>query len=74
MDVTFDHGEGAVLWDTNGKQYLDALSGIAVCGLGHAHPAVTSAIAEQAAKLVHTSNLFQIANQQLLADELCRIS
>jgi acetylornithine aminotransferase len=74
MDVTFDHGEGAVLWDTNGKQYLDALSGIAVCGLGHAHPAVTSAIAEQAAKLVHTSNLYQIANQQLLADELCRIS
>jgi acetylornithine aminotransferase len=74
MDVTFDHGEGATLWDTNGKQYLDALSGIAVCGLGHAHPAVTSAIAEQAAKLVHTSNLYRIANQQLLADELCRIS
>ncbi len=74
MDVTFDHGEGAILWDTNGKQYLDALSGIAVCGLGHAHPAVTSAIAGQAAKLVHTSNLYQIANQQQLADELCRIS
>jgi acetylornithine aminotransferase len=74
MDVTFDHGKGALLWDTNGKQYLDALSGIAVCGLGHAHPAVTSAIAEQAGKLVHTSNLYQIANQQLLADELCRIS
>ncbi|MGD8583111.1 MAG: acetylornithine transaminase [Gammaproteobacteria bacterium] len=74
MDVTFDHGEGAVLWDTSGKQYLDALSGIAVCGLGHAHPAVTSAISKQAAKLVHTSNLYQIANQQLLADELCRIS
>jgi acetylornithine aminotransferase len=74
MDVTFDHGEGAILWDTNGKQYLDALSGIAVCGLGHAHPAVTSAIAAQAAKLVHTSNLYQIENQQLLADELCRIS
>lgn len=74
MDVTFDHGQGAILWDTNGKQYLDALSGIAVCGLGHAHPAVTSAISEQAARLVHTSNLYQIANQQLLADELCRIS
>jgi acetylornithine aminotransferase len=74
MDVTFDHGEGAVLWDTSGKQYLDALSGIAVCGLGHAHPAVTSAISKQAAKLVHTSNLYQITNQQLLADELCRIS
>ena len=74
LDVTFDHGEGAILWDINGKQYLDALAGIAVCGLGHAHPAVTSAICEQAAKLVHTSNLYQIENQQLLADELCRIS
>ncbi len=74
MDVTFDHGEGAFLWDTDGKQYLDALAGIAVCGLGHAHPAVTAAISEQAAKLVHTSNLYQIANQQLLADELCRLS
>jgi acetylornithine/N-succinyldiaminopimelate aminotransferase len=74
MDVTFDHGEGAVLWDTEGKQYLDALAGIAVCGLGHAHPAVTAAVSEQAAKLVHTSNLYQIQNQQLLADELCRVS
>jgi acetylornithine aminotransferase len=74
MDVTFDSGDGAILWDTNGRQYLDALSGIAVCGLGHAHPAVTSAISEQAAKLVHTSNLYQIENQQLLADTLCRIS
>jgi acetylornithine aminotransferase len=74
MEVTFDHGEGAVLWDTDGNQYLDALAGIAVCGLGHAHPAVTSAISEQAAKLVHTSNLYRIENQQLLADELCRLS
>lgn len=74
MDVTFDHGEGAVLWDTEGRQYLDALAGIAVCGLGHAHPAVTAAITEQAAKLVHTSNLYQIQNQQRLADELCRLS
>jgi acetylornithine aminotransferase len=74
MDVTFDHGEGAILWDTDGKQYLDALAGIAVCGLGHAHPAVTAAISEQAAKLVHTSNLYRIENQQLLADELCRLS
>ncbi len=74
MDVTFDHGEGTILWDTNGKQYLDALAGIAVCGLGHAHPAVTAAVSQQASKLVHTSNLYQIENQQLLADELCRIS
>jgi len=74
MDVTFDHGEGAILWDTDGKRYLDALAGIAVCGLGHAHPAVTAAISEQASKLVHTSNLYQIENQQLLANQLCRIS
>ena len=74
MDVTFDRGEGSILWDTNGKQYLDALAGIAVCGLGHAHPAVTAAISEQAAKLVHTSNLYQIQNQQRLADELCKLS
>ena len=74
MDVTFDHGEGAILWDTNGRQYLDALSGIAVCGLGHAHPAVASAISRQASKLIHTSNLYQIENQQLLADELCHLS
>ena len=74
MDVTFDHGEGAILWDTDGRQYLDALAGIAVCGLGHAHPAVTSAISGQASKLIHTSNLYRIENQQLLADELCRLS
>lgn len=74
MDITFDHGEGAVLWDTNGKQYLDALAGIAVCGLGHAHPAVTKAVSEQAGKLIHTSNLYLIENQQRLADAVCRLS
>lgn len=74
MDVSFDHGEGAWLWDTNGKQYLDALAGIAVCGLGHAHPAVAKAVSEQASKLIHTSNLYQIENQQQLADALCRLS
>ena len=74
MDVTFDHGEGTWLWDTNGKQYLDALAGIAVCGLGHAHPAVAKAVSEQASKLIHTSNLYLIENQQQLADALCRLS
>ena len=54
MDVTFDHGEGAILWDTDGNQYLDALAGIAVCGLGHAHPAVTSAISGHC--LLYTSD------------------
>ena len=74
MDVTFDHGEGTWLWDTNGKQYLDALAGIAVCGLGHAHPAVAKAVSDQASKLIHTSNLYLIENQQQLADALSRLS
>ena len=74
MDVCFEHGEGAYLFDSNGKQYLDALAGIAVCGLGHAHPRVTAAITQQAGKLLHTSNLYTIENQQILADTLCRIS
>ena len=74
LPVCFDHGEGAMLSDTNGKTYLDALSGIAVCGLGHAHPAVSKAISEQACRLIHTSNLYCIQNQQTLADKLARIS
>ncbi len=74
LDVTFEHGEGAYLWDTNKQQYLDALCGIAVCGLGHAHPAITKTISEQAAKLLHTSNLYQIDKQQHLADQLCEVS
>jgi acetylornithine aminotransferase len=74
LDVTFEHGEGAYLWDTNKQRYLDALCGIAVCGLGHAHPAITKTISEQAAKLLHTSNLYQIDKQQHLADQLCEIS
>ena len=74
MPVTFSYGKGATLVDTEGKEYLDALAGIAVCGLGHAHPAVTQAICEQAGKLLHTSNLYQIENQQKLADKLCQLS
>jgi acetylornithine/N-succinyldiaminopimelate aminotransferase len=74
MPVTFSYGKGAILTDTEGKEYLDALAGIAVCGLGHAHPAVTQAICEQAGKLMHTSNLYLIENQQKLADKLCELS
>ena len=70
LPVNFEKGEGAVLWDDNGSQYLDALGGIAVCALGHAHPAVTKAICEQAGKLVHTSNLYGINKQKELADKL----
>ncbi len=74
LDVTFEHGKGAYLWDTNKQKYLDALCGIAVCGLGHAHPAITKTLSEQAGKLLHTSNLYQIEKQQHLADQLCDIS
>jgi acetylornithine aminotransferase len=74
LAVCFTHGEGAILHDEQGKTYLDALSGIAVCGLGHAHPAITRAITEQAGKLIHTSNLYCVKRQQELADKLARIS
>lgn len=72
--VSFSHGEGALLWDSKGKEYLDALGGIAVTSLGHAHPAVTKAICEQAGQLMHTSNIYGIAKQSELADTLCRLS
>lgn len=74
LDLAFERGEGVWLWDTKGNQYLDALSGIAVCGLGHAHPAVTKAIQEQAAKFIHCSNVFQITKQSELANLLARLS
>lgn len=74
MDVTFTHGEGPHLFDTDGKAYLDALSGIAVCGLGHAHPKIRDAIADQAGRLLHTSNLYRIELQEQLAAELAELS
>ncbi len=74
LPVTFEHGEGVWLIDTNNQRYLDALSGIAVCNLGHAHPAVTKAICAQSEKLLHTSNLYNIANQEVLADKLIKKS
>ena len=72
--VSFTHGEGAWLVDTEGRRYLDALSGISVCNLGHAHPAVTRAICEQAGKVLHTSNLYRIPAQEQAAEALCRVS
>ena len=74
LPVGFERGEGAYLFDKDGNRYLDALCGIAVCGLGHAHPAVSEAICNQAGRLLHTSNLYQIDVQEELAGELCRIS
>ena len=72
--VTFSKGEGVWLWDTAGEKYLDALAGVAVNGLGHAHPKLVAAISAQAAKLIHVSNLYQIAEQAALADKLCALS
>lgn len=74
QDVAFTKGEGVWLYDTEGKKYLDAISGIAVCGLGHCHPRITRAIQEQAAQLVHTSNLYRIPHQEALGKRLCEIS
>ncbi len=74
LAVAFVEGKGAWLTDTNGKTYLDALAGIAVCGLGHAHPAVTKAISEQASRLVHTSNLYQVPLQEAAATKLSQLS
>ena len=72
--VTFVKGEGVWLWDDKGEKYLDALAGVAVNGLGHAHPKLVKAISEQAAKLIHVSNIYCIAEQEALADKLCEIS
>lgn len=74
LTITLDRGEGVWLWDTQGQRYLDSLSGIAVCNLGHAHPAVHKALCEQSAKLIHTSNIYRIDLQEKLADRLTEIS
>jgi len=72
--VTFVKGNGVWLWDADGNEYLDALSGVAVNGLGHAHPKLVKAISDQAAKLIHVSNIYHVAEQEALADKICEIS
>jgi acetylornithine aminotransferase len=74
LPVSIARGEGPWVWDTEGRRYLDALTGIAVTGLGHAHPRVVAAIAEQAARVIHASNLYRIPEQERLADTLARVS
>lgn len=74
QDVTFTHGKGVWLWDDKGNKYLDGLSGIAVCGLGHCHPKITEALKAQSEKLWHTSNVYHIKNQETLADKLCQLT
>ena len=72
--VSFERGEGVWLYDADGNRFMDAVSGVAVCNLGHAHPAVTRTLADQAARLVHTSNLYRIPAQEKLAARLCALS
>jgi len=74
LPVTFEKGEGVWLFDNHGEKYLDALSGVAVNGLGHAHPKLIQAINQQVAKLIHVSNIYHIREQELLADKLCEVS
>jgi acetylornithine/N-succinyldiaminopimelate aminotransferase len=74
LPVAFARGDGVWLWDTEGKRYLDALAGIAVNGLGHNHPVLTRALCEQAAKLIHTSNLFRVPEQERAAERVCALA
>ena len=74
LPIAFTHGQGAWLYDEQGRRYLDALAGIAVNTLGHGHPRLVKALAEQAGRLIHTSNLYQIREQERLADKLAALS
>ena len=74
LPVTFSHGDGVYLYDTEGRRYLDGIAGIGVNALGHAHPGVTNAIRKQADKLVHSSNLYRIAAQEQLAAALTQVA
>lgn len=74
LPVSFTHGEGVWLWDEAGRKYLDALAGIAVSGLGHNHPRLVRAIADQAAKVIHTSNIYEVRLQSELADRVCALA
>jgi len=74
LPIAFTHGAGVWLWDTEGKRYLDGLAGIAVNTLGHAHPRLIASLGKQIGKLTHCSNIYQINEQELLADKLCDLS
>ncbi|MCG8080066.1 MAG: aspartate aminotransferase family protein [Candidatus Thiodiazotropha taylori] len=74
LPVAFERGEGAWLWDTEGNRYLDAVTGVAVCGLGHAHPEIAKALCDQASSLLHTSNLYRIPLQETLGERLCSLA
>jgi acetylornithine aminotransferase len=74
LPIALSHGRGARVWDVNGREYLDALAGIAVNTLGHGHPKLVPALQDQIAKLIHTSNYYHVPNQEKLAAKLVEIS
>jgi acetylornithine/N-succinyldiaminopimelate aminotransferase len=74
LPVAFTHGQGARLYDENGREYIDALAGIAVNGLGHGHPKLGAALREQVGRVIHTSNIYRVREQEALADRLCALS
>ncbi len=74
LPIAFTHGKGARLFDEQGKEYLDALAGIAVNGLGHAHPKLIAALTDQVSRLIHTSNVYRVREQETLADRICTLS
>ena len=74
LPIAFSHGRGCRLWDTSGKEYLDALGGIAVNTLGHAHPKLVPALQDQVSKLMHCCNYYEIPLQEQLAAHLCALS
>ena len=74
LPVSFTHGQGVWLWDAQGRKYLDPLAGIGVSCLGHAHPRLVAAISEQAARVIHTSNIYEVPQQTELAARLARLS
>jgi acetylornithine/N-succinyldiaminopimelate aminotransferase len=74
LPIALSHGRGCRVWDTDGREYLDALGGIAVNTLGHAHPRLVPALQEQLARLIHTSNYYHVPLQEQLAARLCELS
>ena len=74
LPIAFTRGKGARLYDEHGSEYLDALGGIAVNGLGHAHPRLTAALCDQVGRLIHTSNVYRVREQEVLADRICALS
>lgn len=74
LPIALSHGKGCWLWDTEGRKYLDALGGIAVNTLGHAHPKLVPALQDQVGRLIHTSNYYEVPLQEQLAAKLCEIS